>query len=1069
MLNKVILPYTIWYTGLEKILRLNLDKGIAAVTNISTKATLNGTSVNDLVSAIFNPKTKSIDITIRSDARMDVDGEMEISLSYSDAKTHESILVVSVRSHENTATETLEEVKQTKLTLLNGQSHTVGDADEQVVYSFDLVNRNVTNEFATYGDVKDMLIGLGVTDSGEKDQYTILLEGDNLVLSKENDPSYRKVINLAKYHDEVSGEPLNVEDLKRDIISTVDGKIPNVETLKADILSEADTRDTQLKVAILHEVYDVLPNAETIKNQVIADIDPRIPDKDTLKTEILESAGEKDAALKTAILEEVGTRTTQNNQSLKQEIMGEVNGKLPNTAVLKEDILGEVDTKITTNNQTFKSTVMSEVDSKIPDVSVVKSEILGEVNPKLLDKETLKQEILSAVPTPANYTLTMEEDNLVLGKEGDASYRKVINLSKYRDENTGNIDIYSFIRKLELSTDENRSHYASEILYSSNLSAQLNDNKDIEIYNTPNYYYNFEHITTPYKILTISHTILSSQNVDVEQIKNDILASITIPNAETIKEEILQALPTIPNYTLTLNENTLTLGKEGDSEYVKTIDLSKYVNGPAIDTEQLKRDIIAAIHIPDENAIKQNILAEVNPKLIDKDTFKQEILSALPAKDEYSIELTGDTLVLTKTNDSSYRKEINLSKYHDEVGQPINVESLKSDILSQVDTKISAIPAHTVTSDEVLHALNSENNLEKFDVLANTLMLSFSTTDHHLRFRKTDSSYEIIFDPDGDGDLPQIEGSPILTIPFSSLRELPTATQAEPVTIEKIFELLNDDSKANVLNMIKNKLDIPEPTHPVKLISEPSVTNGVLKFNTETDAPTVDFTNDFYTKAKVDALLSNAAPSGPIEGHGRPDKKAELNDAKIGTTYVDLDRTDGASIWMKKSKWVVIEGDTGEVDFAQTMFTHCKIRRVNDTVIITPNKRNVSTFKRDIIEEIFDHNNSTKLSHYSKNGWEPLTETVIPFTWIYDSSQIGGDTTWDVIPDQEDKYVSYTGRVIFYKGIDGGMDIKLEPDYGLFGKDSENWILAMGLNDNIIMIYQQFIYQTDAVWPELSN
>ena len=488
-----------------------------------------------------------------------------------------------------------------------------------------------------------------------------------------------------------------------------------------------------------------------------------------------------------------------------------------------------------------------------------------------------------------------------------------------------------------------------------------------------------------------------------------------------------------------------------------------------MDTEQLKRDIIAAIHIPDENTIKQDILAEVNPKLIDKDLFKQEILSALPTKDEYSIELTGDTLVLIKTNDSSYRKEINLSKYHDEVGQPINVESLKSDILSQVDTKISAIPAHTVTSDEVLNALNSENNKEKFDALANTLMLSFITTDHHLRFRKTDSSYEIILDPDGDGDLPQIESSPILTIPFSSLREIPTATQAEPITIEKIFELLNDDSKANVLNMIKNKLDIPEPVHPVKLISEPSVTNGVLKFNTENQSPTVDFTNDFYTKAKVDALLSNAAPSGPIEGHGRPDKKAELNNAKIGTTYVDLDRTDGASIWMKKSKWVVIEGDTGEVDFVQTMFTHCKIRRVNDTVIITPNKSNNSTLKRDLIEEIFDHNNSIKLSHYSKNGWEPLTETVVPITWIYDSSQINGNTDWSIIPDQDNKYVSYTGRVIFYKGINEGMDIKLEPDYGLFGKDSENWILAMGLNDNIIMIYQQFIYQTDAVWPELSN
>lgn len=1067
MLNKVVLPYTIWYTGLEKILRLNLDKKIDVVTNISTKATLNGTSVNDLVSAIFNPKTKSIDITIRSDARMDVDGEMEISLSYSDAKTHESILVVSVRSHENTATENPKEVKQTKLTLLNGQSHTVGAADEQVVYSFDLVDRNVTDEFATYGDVKDMLIGLGVTDSGEKDQYTISLEGDNLVLSKENDPSYRKVINLAKYHDEVSGEPLNVEDLKRDILSIVDGKLPDFEMLMNNILAEAVKKDAQLKVDILHEVDGKIPNGDTIKQEILADVNPRIPDKETLKTEILESAGEKDAALKTTILEEVGTHTTQNNQSLKQEIMGEVDGKLPNTAVLKEDILGEVDTKITTNNQTFKSTVMSEVDSKIPDVSVVKSEILNEVNPRLLDKETLKQEILSAVPTPANYTLTMEEDNLVLSKEGDTSYRKVINLAKYHDANTGGInDIYSFVHALELSTDSNRNHFANEVLYNFNLSVKVNDNKDIEIYNTPYYYdVNGEKVTTPYKVLTISHDILSSQNVDVEQIKKDILASITIPKADAIKEEILQALPTIPNYTLTLNENTLTLGKEGDSEFAKTIDLSKYVNGPAVDTEQLKRDIIAAIHVPDEATIKQNILAEVNPKLIDKDTFKQEILSALPAKDEYSLELTEDTLVLTKTNDSSYRKEINLAKYHDEVGQPINVEALTSDILSQVDTKISAIPKHNMTADEILNVLDNENDPEKFNNLANAIMIQFTSTDNHLRFHKTDSAYEIVLDPDGDGELLELS-TPILTIPFSSLRELPTATQAEPVTIEKILALLKDESKASVVTEIAETLGITRPTPGNALIISPTVENGIFKPNPMTE---VDFTNDFYTKSKVDALLSNAAPSGPIEGHGRPDKKAELNNAKIGTTYVDLDRTDGAHIWMKKSKWVVIEGDTGEVDFAQTMFAHCKIRRVNDTVIITPNKRNESTFKRDVIEEIFDHNNSTKLSHYSKNGWEPLTETVVPFTWIYYSSQTNGDINWNIIPDQEDKYVSYTGRVIFYKGIDEGMDIKLEPDYGLFGNDQENWILAMGLNDNIIMIYQQFIYQTDAVWPELSN
>lgn len=995
MLNKVVLPYTIWYTGLEKILRLNLDKEIDSVTNIYTKATLNGSSINDLVSAIFNPKTKSIDITIRSDARMDVDGEMEISLSYSDAKTHESVLVVSVRSHEKIATENPKEVKQTKLTLRNGESHTVGAADEQVVYSFNLVDRNVTDEFATYGDVKDMLIGLGVTDSGEKDQYTILLEGDNLVLSKENDPSYRKVINLAKYHDEVSGEPLNVEDLKRDILSIVDGKIPNVETLRSDILSEVATKDAQLKVDILHEVDGKIPNGDTIKQEILADVNPRIPDKDTLKTEILEAAGEKDTVLKTAILEEVGTRTTQNNQSLKQEIMGEVDGKLPNTAVLKEDILGEVDTKITTNNQTFKSTVMSEVDSKIPDVSAVKSEILNEVNPRLLDKETFKQEILSAIPTPTNYTLTMEEDNLVLGKEGDPSYRKVINLSKYRDEVTG-------------------------------------------------------------------------QTVDVEQLKKDILASITIPNADTIKEEILQALPTIPNYTLTLNENTLTLGKEGDSEYAKTIDLSKYVNGPAVDTEQLKRDIIAAIHVPDEATIKQNILAEVNPKLIDKDTFKQEILSALPAKDEYSLELTEDTLVLTKTNDPSYRKEINLSKYHDEIRQPINVESLKSDILSQVDTKISAIPQHIVTATEVVTALGSA---EQHDIesLSDTIIQNIGD----LTFHKEADKYVVKYKANGSEDEHAVE---MVEIPFSSLREIP---QSATLTVEKLLELVSDSSKSRVVTRIADIfMATYEPDDRLTIYNPIVSDDGVIQFHPDggNGGSSLDLSTAFVPRKQLPSLLTNNI----LEGHGRPDKKAELNDAKIGTTYVDLDKTDGAYIWMKKSKWVVIEGDTGGREFNQSLIHDCIIRRINNTVIITPR----STMDSEIKRELFEVNdfrytdsttNSSKISHISKKGFAPIVKTVIPITWIYDNTQ-SENMSWDKeLKYQSDKYIAYSGRFIFNKSNDlGELDIIFQPDFGVFPNteisgDDILFKIGMALNDTFKILAQNLIYETDSDWPELSN
>lgn len=590
-----------------------LEYSFFSGTNPDAGSVLNKDSWNTRVQTVWNEIHKAIDIILSPNAKFNVDGELCIDLtfvvyhgpeneftedlsSFNNSKKNIKI-IIPFRSHKNESTfvsanaPTYGFKDQTTLRIVNDTSKSVVLDDDPVVYEFELNEFDVTNEFTTFSDVKDMIASTANGNSNQ-DQYTILLEGDTLVLTKENDNTYRKEINLAKYHDEVSGEPLNVEDLKRDILSIVDGKIPNVETLKSDIL-------------------------------------------------------------------------------------------------------GEVDTKIATNNQTFKSTVMSEVDSKIPDVSVVKSEILNEVNPRLLDKETFKQEILSAIPAPANYTLTMEEDNLVLSKEGDDSYRKVINLSKYRDEVTG-------------------------------------------------------------------------QTVDVEQIKKDILAAITIPNAETIKEEILQSLPTIPNYTLTLNENTLTLGKESDSEYAKTIDLSKYVNGPAVDTEQLKRDIIATIHIPDENAIKQNILSEVNPKLIDKDIFKNEVLAAIPSQ---------------------------------------------------------------------------------------------------------------------------------------------------------------------------------SPVSPSKLVSNPSVTNGILKFNTETDTPTVDFTNDFYTKAKVDELLRSSSGSNTpndsklISGSGRPDATDHPNhNAPVGTIFVDVNTTHGASVWYRNiNKWEVIVGDTGWKRLnAINLFAESGIfiRRINNVVYI---------------------------------------------------------------------------------------------------------------------------------------
>lgn len=114
----------------------------------------------------------------------------------------------------------------------------------------------------------------------------------------------------------------------------------------------------------------------------------------------------------------------------------------------------------------------------------------------------------------------------------------------------------------------------------------------------------------------------------------------------------------------------------------------------------------------------------------------------------------------------------------------------------------------------------------------------------------------------------------------------------------------------------------------------------VSEFAKKSEVPTVDSVNDLVRiqgeqATKISTLESKSAYE--IHGTGTPNGKVE---APIGTTYVDMEVTNGALKWIKQSGtgntgWKVLIGDTGwrtlnSVSRAGNSFI--KIRRVNNLV-----------------------------------------------------------------------------------------------------------------------------------------
>ena len=680
------------------------------------------------------------------------------------------------------------------------------------------------------------------------------------------------------------------------------------------------------------------------------------------------------------------------------------------------------------------------------DVEQLKRDVLASIT--VPNPETIKEDILKAIPSIPNYTVSLEEDTLVLTKEGDTSYRKTIDLSKYKDP-TVNVE-------------------------------------------------------------QIKNEILSAVDTKIptsESIKNAVLTEVNpkLIDKENLKTEILSAIPSSPNYTLSLDDNTLKLGKEGDDSYSKTIDLSKYntnVESLLGDIATSSSDITDGGYLSRINDLGTVLLMSgmsLTGKLSDNKSYIELLVSVSDAVyDKYFPTYTkkpprkriGYIAIaeLHKAMESNNLSLESILRNIQTVNSKLNsreVDRLVSDLaeiiyyaapelkyeLNRDNTILNLV--YEPTSEAMKYFPNETNKTQHLIVASmtrdtlKTLLGPISATDNHtlslddntLKLGKeSDPNYSKTVDLSKYVNDPPVDVEQLKRDVLGAIPSMPNYTLSIKGNTLKLSKEGDDSySKTVILPVSSNgsSVDIEQ------------LKKDIVASMTES--------NERAIKEEVSRVIPTANTSY-IEAHGRPDKKDELNNARFGTTYVDLDRTDGAYIWMKKTKWTVIEGDTGEIDFDQSLISDCKIRRINNTVIISPKTYMDNTIQRELfyISNI-DNTKSAASGHYDKKGFTPITRTYIPITWIYDESQ-SSDLSWStIIKEDMYKYVAYSGRFIFNKAIDPSeLAIVFQPDFGVFPNnnlqnDEEHFAIGMALNDSFTILHQNLTYETDDSWPELSN
>jgi hypothetical protein len=128
--------------------------------------------VTEFATAVYNEQKHYVDITLKSFPSFNADGEIALYIDYELAKDIEEYItdysyqkkevtiIIPIRSHENPSKDPgrfNNGIGIDKMDVRNGFAYTVGASEEPVVFSFELIERDITDEFITNGQALDMV------------------------------------------------------------------------------------------------------------------------------------------------------------------------------------------------------------------------------------------------------------------------------------------------------------------------------------------------------------------------------------------------------------------------------------------------------------------------------------------------------------------------------------------------------------------------------------------------------------------------------------------------------------------------------------------------------------------------------------------------------------------------------------------------------------------------------------------------------------------------------------------------------------------------------------------------
>ena len=388
----VRLPYTLWYDGHDKIFRMDMStilpeehyedgkKYVGKIRNVQIGGyNVDGDiqpppdgnhsylEVTEFATAVYNEQKHYVDITLKSFPSFNADGEIALSIDYELAKgieeyitdysyqKKEVTIIIPIRSHENPSKDPgrfNNGIGIDKMDVRNGFAYTVGASEEPVVFSFELIERDITDEFITNGQALDMVKNKSI-------------ESANLVA---NDSGLGLSLNWKSFGQ------LSWDNLKQYL---------------------GGSNSTEFTTTTLEDIIAMLNNAsenirDEITNNIVTGLQSHINVQENSSKDI-------------DIYYNADFYTTQ----------GQHINEPRKLFTIPRSLLGGEGQPVDT--ESIKNSILSVIQQQIPNATTIKQEILADVNPRIPDKETIKQEVLAAVPT-SSYELTPGKMNAVINE-----------------------------------------------------------------------------------------------------------------------------------------------------------------------------------------------------------------------------------------------------------------------------------------------------------------------------------------------------------------------------------------------------------------------------------------------------------------------------------------------------------------------------------------------------------------------------------------------------------------------------------------------------------------------------